>query len=185
MLRRVGPGRAAAPLSENLSGGEQQRVALARAFVMQPQAAARRRADRQPRRGDRRRRHRSDVRAQRRARHHAGAGHPRRRARAPLHARDPARRRAHRGGLNVRLALTLICWRDWRAGELRVLALALVIAVASVTSVGFFADRVRQALTREAHQLLGARRGAGGRPSVAQPTARRNRPRAACGSPRA
>lgn len=46
--------------------------------------------------------------------------------------------------------------RDWRAGELRVLALALVLAVASVTSVGFFADRMRQALTRDAHQLLGA-----------------------------
>jgi putative ABC transport system permease protein len=46
--------------------------------------------------------------------------------------------------------------RDWRAGELRVLALALVIAVASVTSVAFFADRVTQALVRDAHQLLGA-----------------------------
>ncbi|MGB8434112.1 MAG: ABC transporter permease, partial [Burkholderiales bacterium] len=46
--------------------------------------------------------------------------------------------------------------RDWRAGELRVLAAALVIAVASVTSVAFFADRVRQALVRDAHQLLGA-----------------------------
>jgi putative ABC transport system permease protein len=46
--------------------------------------------------------------------------------------------------------------RDWRAGELRVLALALAIAVASVTSVGFFADRVGQVLVRDAHQLLGA-----------------------------
>jgi putative ABC transport system permease protein len=46
--------------------------------------------------------------------------------------------------------------RDWRAGELRVLAAALVIAVASVTSVGFFADRVSQVLVRDAHQLLGA-----------------------------
>jgi len=46
--------------------------------------------------------------------------------------------------------------RDWRAGELRILALALVVAVASVTSVGFFADRVGQALLRDAHQLLGA-----------------------------
>jgi putative ABC transport system permease protein len=46
--------------------------------------------------------------------------------------------------------------RDWRAGELRVLAVALVIAVASVTTVGFFADRVSQALARDAHQLLGA-----------------------------
>jgi putative ABC transport system permease protein len=39
---------------------------------------------------------------------------------------------------------------------LRIPALALVIAVASVTSVGFFADRVRQALLLEARQLLGA-----------------------------
>jgi putative ABC transport system permease protein len=46
--------------------------------------------------------------------------------------------------------------RDWRAGELRVLALALVIAVTSVTSVAFFADRVRHALVGEAHQLIGA-----------------------------
>jgi putative ABC transport system permease protein len=46
--------------------------------------------------------------------------------------------------------------RDWRAGELGVLALALVIAVASVTSVGFFAERVGRALSRDAHQLLGA-----------------------------
>ena len=46
--------------------------------------------------------------------------------------------------------------RDWRAGELRVLAMALVIAVAAVTSVAFFADRVGQALVRDAHQLLGA-----------------------------
>ncbi len=53
------------------------------------------------------------------------------------------------------LALKMLL-RDWRAGELRILALALVIAVASVTSVGFFADRVRQSLTHEAHQLLGA-----------------------------
>ncbi|HEY8068383.1 MAG TPA: FtsX-like permease family protein [Burkholderiales bacterium] len=46
--------------------------------------------------------------------------------------------------------------RDWRAGELGVLAMALVVAVASITSVGFFADRVSRALVRDAHQLLGA-----------------------------
>lgn len=45
--------------------------------------------------------------------------------------------------------------RDWRAGELTALALALTVAVASVTSVGFFADRVGQALLQNAHQLLG------------------------------
>ncbi|HEX4797833.1 MAG TPA: FtsX-like permease family protein, partial [Burkholderiales bacterium] len=54
-----------------------------------------------------------------------------------------------------RLALRMLL-RDWRAGELRVLALALVLAVGGVSSVAFFADRVRQALTREAHQVLGA-----------------------------
>jgi len=41
----------------------------------------------------------------------------------------------------------LFAWRslgrDVRAGELRVLALALVVAVASVTAVGFFTDQHR------------------------------------------
>lgn len=46
--------------------------------------------------------------------------------------------------------------RDARAGELRVLLAALVIAVASVTSVGFFADRIGRALSQESHQLIGA-----------------------------
>ncbi|TYC56207.1 FtsX-like permease family protein [Zoogloea oleivorans] len=45
--------------------------------------------------------------------------------------------------------------RDLRAGELGLLLIALVIAVTSLTSVGFFTDRVAQALTREANQLLG------------------------------
>lgn len=45
--------------------------------------------------------------------------------------------------------------RDWRAGELAILFLALLVAVASVSSVGLFADRVKQALERNAHQLLG------------------------------
>ncbi|GAA4406366.1 ABC transporter permease [Quisquiliibacterium transsilvanicum] len=46
--------------------------------------------------------------------------------------------------------------RDWRAGELRLLLAALVVAVASIASVGFFVDRMRQALSLEARQLLGA-----------------------------
>ncbi len=53
------------------------------------------------------------------------------------------------------LALRLL-WRDQRAGELTLIALAIVIAVASVTTVGFFTDRVHQALSRQANQLLGA-----------------------------
>jgi putative ABC transport system permease protein len=55
----------------------------------------------------------------------------------------------------ARLALRLLR-RDWRAGELRVLAAALVLAVASVGTVGFFADRVKGGLTRQANLLLGA-----------------------------
>jgi len=45
--------------------------------------------------------------------------------------------------------------RDWRAGELRLLLLALMIAVAAVTSVGFLADRTGQVLERDAAQMLG------------------------------
>ena len=58
-------------------------------------------------------------------------------------------------GLFPFLAVRMLA-RDWRAGELRVLAVALVVAVASVTSVAFFADRVSRSLVRDAHQLLGA-----------------------------
>jgi putative ABC transport system permease protein len=46
--------------------------------------------------------------------------------------------------------------RDWRAGELTVLAAALVLAVGSMGTVGFFADRVKTALTSQASLLLGA-----------------------------
>jgi len=45
--------------------------------------------------------------------------------------------------------------RDLRAGELGLLLVALIVAVASLTSVGFFTDRVAQALKYEANQLLG------------------------------
>lgn len=55
----------------------------------------------------------------------------------------------------LRFSLRLLA-RDWHAGELRVLALALVLAVASVTSVGFFTDRVRLAVTYQANELLAA-----------------------------
>ena len=54
----------------------------------------------------------------------------------------------------LRLALRMML-RDLRAGELHLLGLAIVIAVASLTSVGFLADRVAHALDREANQLLG------------------------------
>jgi putative ABC transport system permease protein len=55
----------------------------------------------------------------------------------------------------VRLALRFLL-REWRAGELHILLLALTVAVAAVTTVSFFTDRVRQALATQANQLLAA-----------------------------
>ncbi|CAD5372511.1 ABC transporter permease [Rubrivivax sp. A210] len=53
----------------------------------------------------------------------------------------------------------MLAWRqtlrDFRAGELRLLALAVVLAVAALTAVGFFADRLNTGLQRDARQLLG------------------------------
>ena len=46
-------------------------------------------------------------------------------------------------------------WRDLRAGELRLLIVAVVLAVAALTAVGFFADRLQGGLARDARQLLG------------------------------
>lgn len=46
--------------------------------------------------------------------------------------------------------------RDWCAGELRFLLIALMIAVGALSSVGFFVDRVSSGLQRNANQLLGA-----------------------------
>jgi putative ABC transport system permease protein len=53
-----------------------------------------------------------------------------------------------------RFALRLLL-RDWRAGEIRVLALAVVIAVGSMTSVGFFTDRIQGAMQAQTGELLG------------------------------
>lgn len=54
----------------------------------------------------------------------------------------------------LRLMLRMLA-RDLRAGEITVLFLALVLAVAALTSVGLLADRVQRAVEREAHQLMG------------------------------
>lgn len=55
----------------------------------------------------------------------------------------------------ARLALRFL-GRDWRSGELRLLIVSVVVAVTAMTSVGFFADRLRSGLERDAAQLLGA-----------------------------
>jgi putative ABC transport system permease protein len=46
-------------------------------------------------------------------------------------------------------------WRDLRSGELRLLIVAVTLAVAALTAVGFFADRLKGGLQRDARQLLG------------------------------
>jgi putative ABC transport system permease protein len=54
----------------------------------------------------------------------------------------------------------LLAWQQlrsqWHSGEVRVLFLALVLAVAATTSVGFFTDRIQSALIRQGGLLLGA-----------------------------
>lgn len=45
--------------------------------------------------------------------------------------------------------------RDLRAGELRLLIVAVTLAVAALTAVGFFADRLKGGLQRDARQMLG------------------------------
>ncbi len=46
-------------------------------------------------------------------------------------------------------------WRDLRSGELKLLIVAVTLAVAALTAVGFFADRLKGGLQRDARQLLG------------------------------
>ena len=46
-------------------------------------------------------------------------------------------------------------WRDLRSGELRLVMVAVTLAVAALTAVGFFSDRLQGGLQRDARQLLG------------------------------
>ncbi len=59
----------------------------------------------------------------------------------------------------MKLSFLRLGWRtllrDLRAGELRLLMVAVTLAVAALTSVGFFADRLQGGLQRDALQLLG------------------------------
>lgn len=64
--------------------------------------------------------------------------------------------------MNPALALKLL-WRDWRSGELTLLLGSLIIAVATVTTITLFVDRLQQALVQESAQFLAADRVISGR----------------------
>lgn len=55
------------------------------------------------------------------------------------------------------LALRLL-WRDWRGGEIRLLFIALLMAVSSVTGIALFTDRLEKALLFESANMLAADR---------------------------
>ena len=69
------------------------------------------------------------------------------------------------GSLNpnlIKVALRLL-WRDWQGGELRLLFIALVMAVTSVTGIALFTDRLERALLLESANMLAADRIVSGR----------------------
>ena len=55
----------------------------------------------------------------------------------------------------LRFAL-LALLRDWRSGELAVLLAALLVAVTALTGVGFFTDRIGQAVDQRAAEVIAA-----------------------------
>lgn len=55
----------------------------------------------------------------------------------------------------MKLAWRLLM-REWRGGELRLIVSALLLAVAAITTVSFFTNRVHLALSTQASQLLAA-----------------------------
>lgn len=58
--------------------------------------------------------------------------------------------------MNLVLLAIRLLQRDLRAGEWRVLLIALVLAVGSLATVGLFADRVQEGLKQQAQSLIGA-----------------------------
>jgi len=58
---------------------------------------------------------------------------------------------------NIFLALKLL-WRNWRGGEVKILATSLALAVAVVSAIAVFANRMDQSLVRQSNSYLGADR---------------------------
>ena len=62
----------------------------------------------------------------------------------------------HKGVAFLWLNSWRMLWRDWRGGELTILAVGLIIAVTSITAVGFFTDRIERGLKQQSAELIGA-----------------------------
>lgn len=62
----------------------------------------------------------------------------------------------HKGFQFLWFASWRMLWRDWRGGELTILAIGLIIAVTSITAVGFFTDRIERGLKQQSAELIGA-----------------------------
>lgn len=68
---------------------------------------------------------------------------------------------------NFSLSLKLL-WRNWRSGEIKILATAISLAVAVVTAIAVFADRMEGTLVRQSNSYLAADRVVEGRYPIPQ-----------------
>lgn len=60
--------------------------------------------------------------------------------------------------IRVCLLSIRLLWRNWRSGEVQILAVALMLAVAVVTCIAVFTGRLEHTLVQQSHQFIGADR---------------------------